>query len=45
MDFSEFNISKNQVEEFAKAIFADIEDYVNEHLEDFQEFIQNEESR
>lgn len=43
MDFEEFNIGKKQAEEFAKAIFADIEDYVNEHLEEFEEFCQKEE--
>lgn len=44
MDFTEFNIGKKQAEEFAKAIFADIENYVNEHLEEFEEFLANEES-
>lgn len=44
MDFEEFNIGKKQAEEFAKAIFADIEDYVNEHLEEFEEFCLKEES-
>lgn len=31
MDFTEFNIGKKQAEEFAKAIFADIESYVETH--------------
>lgn len=44
MDFYEYKIGKKQAEEFAKAIFADIEDYVNEHLEEFEEFCQKEES-
>lgn len=44
MDFMEFNIGKNQAEEFAKAIFADIESFVNEHLEEFEEFCLKEES-
>jgi len=42
MDFTDFNISKKQAEEFAKAIFADIENYVNEHLEEFEEFLKEE---
>ena len=44
MDFMEFNIGKNQAEEFAKAIFADIEAYVNEHLEEYEEFLKEYES-
>lgn len=44
MDFYEYKIGKKQAEEFAKAIFADIEDYVNEHLEEFEEFCLKEES-
>lgn len=44
MDFTEFNIGKNQAEEFAKAIFADIEAYVNEHLEEYEEFLKEYES-
>ena len=44
MDFMEFNIGKNQAEEFAKAIFADIETYVNEHLEEYEEFLKEYES-
>lgn len=43
MDFYEYKIGKIQAEEFAKAIFADIEDYVNEHLEEFEEFCLKEE--
>lgn len=43
MDFYEYKIGKKQAEEFAKAIFADIEDYVNEHPEEFEEFCQKEE--
>ena len=39
MDFAEFNIGKKQAEEIAKAIFADIETYVNEHLDEFEEFL------
>ncbi len=44
MDFYEYEIGKKQAEEFAKTIFADIEDYVNEHLEEFEEFCLKEES-
>ena len=44
MDFHEDKIGKKQAEEFAKAIFADIETYVNEHLEEFEEFCLKEES-
>ena len=44
MDFHEYKIGKKQAEEFAKAIFADIETYVNEHLEEFEEFCLKEES-
>lgn len=42
MDYDEFYISKSQAKEFAKAIFADIEDYVNEHLEEYQQFLIDE---
>lgn len=44
MDFYEYKIGKKQAEEFAKAIFADIESFVNEHLEEFEEFCLKEES-
>lgn len=44
MDFMEFNIGKNQAEEFAKAIVADIESFVNEHLEEYEEFLKEYES-
>ncbi len=43
MDFYEYKICKKQAEEFAKAIFANIESFVNEHLEEFEEFCQKEE--
>lgn len=42
MEYDEFYISKLQAQEFAKAIFADIEDYVNEHLEEYQQFLIDE---
>lgn len=44
MDFHEYKIGKKQAEEFAKAIFASIEGYINEHLEEFEEFCLKEES-
>ena len=44
MDFYEYKIGKKQAEEFAKAIFADIESFVDEHLEEFEEFCRKEES-
>lgn len=44
MDFQEYKIGKKQAEEFAKAIFASIEGYINEHLEEFEEFCLKEES-
>ena len=44
MDFHEYKISKKQAEEFAKAIFASIEGYINEHLEEFEEFCLKEEN-
>lgn len=43
MDYSDFKISSKQAKEFAIAIFADIEAYVNEHLEEYEEFLKNEE--
>lgn len=42
MVYDEFYISKSQAQEFAKAIFADIEDYVNKHLEEYQQFLIDE---
>ena len=37
-------INKEQAKTFAWAIFADIEDYVNEHQAEYQEFLKNENS-
>lgn len=34
----ETRLSKKQAEEFARSIFAEIEVYVNEHAEAYQEF-------
>ncbi|WP_293969622.1 hypothetical protein [uncultured Ruminococcus sp.] len=42
MDFTEFNIGKKQAEEFAKAIFADIESYVETHRQEYEKFLQSE---
>ena len=44
MDFKDFNIGKAQAQEFAKAIFADIEAFVNEHLEKYEDFLKEYES-
>lgn len=38
----EIRLSKKQAEEFAWSIFAEIEAYVNEHAEEYQEFLRNE---
>lgn len=32
-------ISQEQAREFAKAIYADIEDYIKQHQEEFEEFL------
>ena len=37
-----FEISQEQAHKFAKAIFADIEDYVKTHQKEFEEFLQEE---
>lgn len=44
MDFSNFKMSDKQVREFAKAIFADIESYVETHQEEYEEFLKSEKS-
>lgn len=43
MFFSNFQISSDQAKEIAKIIFADIESYVADHQEEFEEFLKNEE--
>lgn len=45
MDFYEYKIGKKQAEEFAKAIFADIDDFINEHFEEYEEFLKAEETK
>ena len=36
-------LNEKQACEFARAIFADIDDYVNDHLREFEEFLKFEE--
>lgn len=38
------NISQNQAKEFAYAIFADIDAYVEAHKEEFEKFLRLEEA-
>ena len=40
MEITEINISKKKAEEFANAIFADIDDYVNEQLDEYNTFLE-----
>lgn len=42
MDYTNFRMSEKQVQEFAKAIFADIESYVETHREEYEKFLQSE---
>ena len=35
-------LNKKQAQEFAKTIFADIESYVNEHLDEYKAFLVEE---
>lgn len=44
MDYSSFKMSNKQVEEFARAIFADIETYVKAHKKEYEEFLKTEKS-
>ena len=39
----EYNVSKQQAQEIAKFIFADIEAYVNSHPNEYADFLKNEE--
>lgn len=41
-EVEKYVISQEQVRKFAKAIFADIEDYVKTHQKEFEEFLQEE---
>ncbi len=42
MDYTNFRMSEKQVQAFAKAIFADIDSYVDTHREEYEKFLQNE---
>ncbi len=42
MDYTNFKMSNKQINDFAKAIFADIQAYVEEHKKEYEEFLQNE---
>lgn len=42
MDYTNFRMSEKQVQEFAKAIFADIESYVETHRQEYEKFLQSE---
>ena len=42
MDYTNFRMSAKQVQEFAKAIFVDIESYVETHREEYEKFLQSE---
>lgn len=44
MDYSNFVISDKQAKEFAKAIFADIQSYIETHQEEYEVFLQSEKS-
>lgn len=39
---ADVKLGKKQAEEFAKAIFADIDAYVQAHQEEFEEFLKEE---
>ena len=39
MDYSDFEISKEQAKEFAISIFADIKSYIETHQDDYQEYL------
>lgn len=41
-DLAEIVISKKQAQEFAKAIYSDIDDYVKSHQKEFEEFLREE---
>lgn len=42
MDYSDFEISKEQAKEFAISIFSDIKSYIESHQDDYQEFLLSE---
>ena len=39
LDYSDFEISKEQAKEFAISIFADIKSYIETHQDDYQEYL------
>ena len=43
IEMKTIEISKNQAQEFAVAIFDGIESYIEAHKEEYEEFLQNEE--
>lgn len=42
LDYTNFKMSEKQVQEFAKFIFADIKSYVENNIEEYEKFLQNE---
>ena len=44
MDYSDFEISKEQAKEYAISIFSDIKAYIETHQDEYQEFLLNEKS-
>lgn len=44
MDYSNFKMSKKQIQEFARTIFADIESYIETHREEYERFLKSEKS-
>ena len=43
MDYSNFSINRKQAQQVCFAIIADIENFCEEHKEEYEEFIKNEE--
>ena len=43
--YSDFNISRKQAQQICFAIIADIENFCEEHAEEFEEFLKSEEAR
>ena len=39
LDYSDYEISKEQAKEFAISIFADIKSYIETHQDDYQDFL------
>ena len=42
MDFLNFQIDKKQIHEFATTIYADVFEYINNHQEEYEKFLQDE---